>query len=248
MPHDRGPEDPAGASSEYTEAAHLASREYDKLARPAANAARFVVCALSRVGRATEGQDHVQFLARLVDLEPPSGVRRQIMICGRPPAGARGGCRRIDHLRAIARGATHQGGEVSGHQEPPSHGLQANHCRATDSFDFKAVPKLDKMEVLELARCEWTLRRENVIMPESCLRHDALGPSGTGKSHVALGPGLAACQKGLSVGFTTAATFATGLGPCMDGSCVARGLFGFCIWSAAAMYTSSEMRRDSRAP
>ena len=49
-------------------------------------------------------------------------------------------------------------------------------------------------------------RRENVIMPEACLRHDALGPSGTGKSHIALGLGLAVCQKGLSVGFTTAAT------------------------------------------
>ena len=33
----------------------------------------------------------------------------------------------------------------------------------------------------------------------------AVGNSGTGKSHVALGLGLAACQKGLSVGFTTAA-------------------------------------------
>jgi DNA replication protein DnaC len=33
----------------------------------------------------------------------------------------------------------------------------------------------------------------------------ALGPSGTGKTHIALGLGLAACQKGLSVGFTTAA-------------------------------------------
>jgi DNA replication protein DnaC len=30
-------------------------------------------------------------------------------------------------------------------------------------------------------------------------------PSGTGKTHVALGLGLAACQKGLAVGFTTAA-------------------------------------------
>jgi len=29
------------------------------------------------------------------------------------------------------------------------------------------------------------------------------------------------------------------LGPCMDGSCVARGLFSFDIWSAAAMYTAS---------
>ena len=34
--------------------------------------------------------------------------------------------------------------------------------------------------VLELARCEWMERRENVI---------ALGPSGTGKTHVALGLG-----------------------------------------------------------
>ena len=33
----------------------------------------------------------------------------------------------------------------------------------------------------------------------------AAGNSGTGKTHVALGLGLAACQKGLSVGFTTAA-------------------------------------------
>ena len=33
----------------------------------------------------------------------------------------------------------------------------------------------------------------------------ALGPSGTGKTHVALGLGLSACQRGLSVGFTTAA-------------------------------------------
>ena len=31
-----------------------------------------------------------------------------------------------------------------------------------------------------------------------------MGNSGTGKTHVALGLGLAACQKGLSVGFTTA--------------------------------------------
>src|SRR6056297_3861912 len=70
------------------------------------------------------------------------------------------------------------------------------HCRAMDSFDFKALPKLNKMQVLELARCEWVGRRETVI---------ALGPSGTGKTHVALGLGLAACRKGLSVSFITAA-------------------------------------------
>lgn len=68
--------------------------------------------------------------------------------------------------------------------------------KSLDSFDFTAIPKLNKMQVLELARCEWIERRENVI---------ALGPSGTGKTHLALGLGLAACQKGMSVGFTTAA-------------------------------------------
>ena len=49
---------------------------------------------------------------------------------------------------------------------------------------------------LELGRRSIVERCENVI---------ALGPSGTGKTHIALGLGLAACQKGLAVGFTTAA-------------------------------------------
>jgi DNA replication protein DnaC len=68
--------------------------------------------------------------------------------------------------------------------------------KSLDSFDFKAIPSLNKVLVLELARCEFVGHRENVI---------ALGPSGTGKTHVALGLGLAACQKGLKVRFTTAA-------------------------------------------
>ena len=68
--------------------------------------------------------------------------------------------------------------------------------KSLDSFDFKAMPSLNKMMVLELARCEYIERRENVI---------ALGNSGTGKTHIALGLGLAACQKGLTVGFITAA-------------------------------------------
>ena len=50
--------------------------------------------------------------------------------------------------------------------------------------------------MLELARCEYIARRDNVI---------AVGNSGTGKTHIVLGLGLAACQKGLSVGFIAAA-------------------------------------------
>jgi len=68
--------------------------------------------------------------------------------------------------------------------------------KSLDTFEFEAIPSLNKMLVLELARCEYILRHENII---------ALGNSGTGKTHVALSLGLAACQKGFSVAFTTAA-------------------------------------------
>jgi DNA replication protein DnaC len=68
--------------------------------------------------------------------------------------------------------------------------------KSLGSFDFAAIPALNKLLVLELTRCAYLEQRENVI---------ALGPSGTGKTHVALGLGLAACQRGLAVGCTTAA-------------------------------------------
>ena len=68
--------------------------------------------------------------------------------------------------------------------------------KSLDSFDYLALPSLNKALVLELARSEYVARRENII---------AVGNSGTGKTHIAIGLGLAACQKGLSVGFTTAA-------------------------------------------
>ena len=117
-------------------------REYEKQARQCA----------------AEGQDHVQFLARLVELELIDRERRMV--------------------------------------ERRMKAAKFPDTKSLDSFDFKAIPKLNKMQVLELARCEWIDRRENVI---------ALGPSGTGKTHIALGLGLAACQKGMSVSFITAA-------------------------------------------
>ena len=68
--------------------------------------------------------------------------------------------------------------------------------KSLDTFDFTAIPSMNKALVMELARSEYIERRDNVI---------AVGNSGTGKTHVALGLGLAACQRGMSVGFTTAA-------------------------------------------
>ena len=74
--------------------------------------------------------------------------------------------------------------------------------KTMDSFDFLAIPTLNKTLVLELARCEFLARRENVLL---------LGNSGTGKTHIALALGLAACQRGHRVRFTTTAALVSEL-------------------------------------
>jgi DNA replication protein DnaC len=61
---------------------------------------------------------------------------------------------------------------------------------------------VNKTLVLELARCEFLARRENVLL---------LGNSGTGKTHIALALGLAACQRGHRVRFTTTAALVSEL-------------------------------------
>ena len=68
--------------------------------------------------------------------------------------------------------------------------------KSLETFDFLAIPSLNKALVLELARCEYINRKENLL---------ALGNSGTGKTHIGLALGLAACQQGYRVRFTTAA-------------------------------------------
>jgi DNA replication protein DnaC len=71
-----------------------------------------------------------------------------------------------------------------------------------DTFDFTACPSLPKQKVLELARGEWVEQRMNC-----CL----VGGSGTGKTHVATGWGLALCRLGKRVRFVTAAGLVTQL-------------------------------------
>jgi DNA replication protein DnaC len=117
-------------------------REHEKLARQCA----------------TEGVDHVRYLARLIELELLDREARMID-------------RRIKAAKFPA-------------------------VKSLESFDFDALPALNKKLVLALARGEFVAHRENVI---------ALGPSGTGKTHVASGIGLAACQRGIKTRFVTAA-------------------------------------------
>jgi len=70
------------------------------------------------------------------------------------------------------------------------------------TFDFTAVPALSKPKVLELARGDWIEQRTN-----TCL----IGSPGTGKTHLAIALGLAACRQGKRVRFSTAAALVTRL-------------------------------------
>ena len=64
-------------------------------------------------------------------------------------------------------------------------------------FDLAAAPSVDPALLATLERCEWVERGlEPVVL---------LGDSGTGKSHLLIGLGMAACQRGLRVRYTTAA-------------------------------------------
>jgi DNA replication protein DnaC len=65
-----------------------------------------------------------------------------------------------------------------------------------DTYDFTALPHLSKPKILELARCEWIENKYNC-----CL----VGSHGTGKTHIAISLGQAACRAGLRVRFFTAA-------------------------------------------
>jgi len=64
--------------------------------------------------------------------------------------------------------------------------------KTLDTFDFKSRPSVNKPLVLELAKGEYLQRRENLLF---------VGPSGTGKTHLATALGIAACGLGKKVRF-----------------------------------------------
>jgi len=65
-------------------------------------------------------------------------------------------------------------------------------AKTLDGFDFAARPSLNKPLILDLVRGDYLARRENVLL---------VGPSGTGKTHLATALGVAACGQGKRVRF-----------------------------------------------
>src|SRR5262249_53830186 len=72
--------------------------------------------------------------------------------------------------------------------------------KVLDTFDFTAAPSVNKPLILELMKCEYIERRENVIL---------IGASGSGKTHLATALAVEACGRGKRVRFFRVTELAT---------------------------------------
>lgn len=79
--------------------------------------------------------------------------------------------------------------------------------KTVDSFNFEAIKNLSKPKIMSLMTGVFADKGENVL---------ALGNSGTGKTHLAIAIGMAACQRGEAVLFQTAAHLAHALSEAHD--------------------------------
>ena len=65
-----------------------------------------------------------------------------------------------------------------------------------ETYDFDLMPSLSKQKILELARGQWIAEKTNACF---------IGNAGTGKTHLSVALGQAACRAGQRVRFFTAA-------------------------------------------
>ncbi len=100
--------------------------------------------------------------------------------------------------------------------------------KSLETFAFRAIPSLNKRLVLELARSAYLDRRENVL---------ALGNSGTGKTHLALALGLAACQKGYRGRFAVAREASPIVSVCRRNRCPRRAWH----WRSKSAFNASQL-------
>ena len=69
------------------------------------------------------------------------------------------------------------------------------HHKTLEDFDFVFNPAIPKAKIIDLATCGFVERHDNVLL---------IGPTGTGKSHIAQALGHRACRAGHVVLYVTA--------------------------------------------
>ena len=82
-----------------------------------------------------------------------------------------------------------------------------------DDFDLSAAPTIPPATLAGLASLAWVAAGEPVVL---------LGDPGTGKTHVLIGLGIAACERGLRVRYATAAALVNELAEAADERVLAR--------------------------
>jgi len=100
----------------------------------------------------------------------------------------------LDFLRGLVQEATsaHDTRIVNGRIKT----AHFPYLKTLEQFDFSFQPSLSRQKLADLATLRFVANHENVIL---------LGPPGVGKTHVAIGLALKACEAGHKVLFTTLA-------------------------------------------
>jgi DNA replication protein DnaC len=80
-------------------------------------------------------------------------------------------------------------------------------------FDLAATPSINPATLAALETCAWIEQGEPVVL---------LGDSGTGKTHVLIGLGIAACERGLRVRYVTTAGLVNELAEAADDRTLSR--------------------------
>ena len=109
--------------------------------------------------------------------------------------GGRAGAPRRTSITSASCSSSASGSCSSGSGGRPQRRLKAARfptVKTLEAFDFAAAPTLNKPLVLELLRCEFLERRENLLL---------VGGPGTGKTHLATALGVEACGRGKRVRF-----------------------------------------------
>ena len=119
-------------------------------------------------------------------------------VAGRAPQvaqeAARGGATHLAFLGALLDSELEDRAERRRHRRVQE--ARFPRLKRLEDFSFDDAPAVPAATVAELATCAFVERAENVIL---------LGESGTGKTHLAIALGLAACMASRRVRFTTTA-------------------------------------------